>query len=185
MASLYHRSFSCSWRQSPNNIRLSVLLPWAYLSCWGFAAWWGVLLNSYLRLWISPCNCAFSCISRFCSCKNFSTIFWVSLSEFVNVCLALLYLVSSVSVIMARESHKTAKYQVLRTETDGVVRNIWCAYRLWSCEFEFHSLMARCVRYNIMWSSLSVIFDKSEIFSDFLHWNIVESGIKTHSSNYL
>jgi hypothetical protein len=53
-----------------HNIRLSALLPWAYLSFWGFAAWWGVLLNSYLRLWISPCNCAFSCISRLYSCKK-------------------------------------------------------------------------------------------------------------------
>jgi len=47
--------------------------------------------------------------------------------------------------------------------------------------------MARCTRYNIMWSSLSVTHDRSVV--GFLHqlnwlsqynWNIVESGIKHH-----
>ena len=133
--SLVNRSFSlcsfscCGW-QSPNNIRFSVVFPWIHLSCWGCAWWWGVLFNLYLRSLISSCNSAFSYIGRFCSCKNSSTIFWVSLSEFCNVCLALLYMASRMSVIMGRESHKTAKYQVFRTETEGVVRIIWCAYRL-------------------------------------------------------
>jgi hypothetical protein len=51
-------------------------------------------------------------------------------------------------------------------------------------------LMARFTRYNIMWYSLSVTCDRSEVFSSysgFLHhwnwspqysWNIVESGVK-------
>jgi hypothetical protein len=30
-------------------------------------------------------------------------------------------------------------------------------------------LMARCTRYNIMWSSLSVTCDRSVVFSSFLH----------------
>ena len=53
-------------------------------------------------------------------------------------------------------------------------------------------LMARCTRYNIMWSSLSVNCDRSLSFSgysSFLHqwnwpprynWNIFESGDKLH-----
>ena len=52
--------------------------------------------------------------------------------------------------------------------------------------------MARCTRYNIMWTSLSVICDRSVVFSGnfgFLHqqiwplrynWNIVESGVPHH-----
>ena len=56
-------------------------------------------------------------------------------------------------------------------------------------------LMARCTRYNIMWSSLSMICDRSVGFSGDsgllyqqnlplrYNWNIVESGAKHHSPN--
>ena len=56
-------------------------------------------------------------------------------------------------------------------------------------------LMVRCTPYNIMWTSLSVINDRSVVFrgySGFLHqyiwppwysWNIVESGGKHHKPN--
>ena len=56
-------------------------------------------------------------------------------------------------------------------------------------------LMVRCTHYNIMWSSLSVTWDRLVVlswYSGFLHqenwlprnnWNIFESGIKHHKTN--
>jgi hypothetical protein len=53
----------------------------------------------------------------------------------------------------------------------------------------------RCIRYNIIWYGLSVICERSVVFSGycgFLHqynwpprynWNIVESGVKHHNPN--
>ena len=44
-------------------------------------------------------------------------------------------------------------------------------------------VQAMCTRYSIMWYSLSVACGRSVVFigySGFLHWNIVESGIKHH-----
>jgi hypothetical protein len=54
--------------------------------------------------------------------------------------------------------------------------------------------MTRCTRYNIMWVSLSMTWERSVVFSGysgFLHqknwpqrysWNIVESGVKHHQT---
>ena len=56
--------------------------------------------------------------------------------------------------------------------------------------------MGRCTRYNIMWYSLSVTYDRLVVFSwycGFLHqwnwpprysWNIIESGVKHHKPNH-
>jgi hypothetical protein len=49
--------------------------------------------------------------------------------------------------------------------------------------------MARCTRYNIMWSSLPVICSRSVVFSGYsnwptrYNWNSVESGVKHHNPN--
>jgi hypothetical protein len=54
---------------------------------------------------------------------------------------------------------------------------------------------ARCTRYNIMWSSLSVTCSRSVVFSGYSYfphqynwppwynWNIVESGVQHHKPN--
>jgi len=64
----------------------------------------------------------------------------------------------------------------------------WLWWKLWVQTL----FMARCTRYNIMWSSLSVTCSSLVVFSGysgFLHqenwpqrynWNIVESGVKHH-----
>ena len=46
-------------------------------------------------------------------------------------------------------------------------------------------LMARCIRYNIMWSSLSVTSSRPPPIKIDRHegWNIVESGVKHHNPN--
>jgi predicted AlkP superfamily phosphohydrolase/phosphomutase len=60
------------------------------------------------------------------------------------------------------------------------------AYQHWCCEFESRSRTARCIRYNIMWNSLSVTCGRSVVFvgctgfpPSWYNWNIVESNVKS------
>ena len=73
-------------------------------------------------------------------------------------------------------------------------------YLLWQCNqclslqkmWVRTPFMARCTRYNTMWSSLSVTLDRSVVLSGYpvsstnktdspqYNWNIVENGVKHH-----
>ena len=74
------------------------------------------------------------------------------------------------------------------------IYNCICDQRLSPLKLQVRiPLMARCTRYNFVWSSLLVTCDRSVVFSGysgFLHqknwpprynWNIVESGVKHHT----